>query len=131
MNKKTLLTLIAFLAVIALLAGVYLLTRPETTEGEKAFTVTVVHKNDTEKVFHYTTDETYLGPALVALGLIPEGNIQSGMFDTVDGETAVWAEDEGWWALYVGDTQASVGINDMPVSDGDAFRLVYVNGWAE
>ena len=55
-NKKLILTLIAFVAVIAIAVGVYFATRPETQQGSKTITVTVVHKDKTEKTFTYHTD---------------------------------------------------------------------------
>ena len=130
-NKKWIFAILALVLVVAALAGIYFATRPSTTDGAKTITVTVVHKDTAAtKTFVYVTEEEYLGPVLVAEGLIPEGNIQSGMFDTVDGETAVWAEDEGWWAVYQGDNMAVVGINELVIADGDTFRLVYTNGFA-
>ena len=106
------------------------MTRPEPQEGQKTVTIIVVHKDKTERKEVYQTDEEYLGALLVAKGLIPEGNIQNGMFDTVDGEQAVWAEDEGWWGIYKGEEMTSVGINEQVIADGDTFRLVYINGFA-
>lgn len=129
-SKKIWIALGALVLVAALMVGVFVMTRPETEEGAKTVTVTVVHKDKTERTETYHTDEEYLGPLLVAEGLIPEGNIQNGMFDTVDGETAVWEEDEGWWAVYKGDEQTIVGINEQVIADGDVFRLVYINGFA-
>ena len=130
-NKKWIFAILALVLVVAALAGIYFATRPNITDGTKTISVTVVHKDTAAtKTFVYVTEEEYLGPVLVAEGLIPEGNIQSGMFDTVDGETAVWAEDEGWWAVYQGDNMAVVGINELVIADGDTFRLVYTNGFA-
>ena len=130
MNKKLIIALTALVLVAALMVGVYFLTRPEVQEGSKTVTVTVIHKDKTQRVETYQTDEEYLGPLLVAKGLIPEGNIVSGMFDTVDGETAVWSDDEGWWAIYKGDEMTVTGINETPIADGDQFFLVYTNGYA-
>ncbi len=131
MNKKTIwIALGALILVAALMVGVFVWTRPETQEGAKTVTITVVHKNKAERTETYHTDEEFLGPLLVAKGLIPEGNIKDGMFDTVDGETAVWANDEGWWGVYKGDEMTIVGINEQVIADGDVFRLVYINGFA-
>lgn len=129
-NKMLWIALGALILVAALMVGIFVMTRPETEEGAKTVTVIVVHKDKTERTETYHTDEEYLGPLLVAKGLIPEGNIQNGMFDTVDGEKAVWEEDEGWWAVYKGDAQTTVGINEQVITDGDVFRLVYINGFA-
>ncbi|MBE6934146.1 MAG: DUF4430 domain-containing protein [Ruminococcaceae bacterium] len=147
MNKKIWIALGAFVLVIALMVGIYFMTRPtapeatqpsssqtgeETPEpsqtGAKTIAVTVVHKDKTEKTVTYQTDESFLGPVLVKEGLIPEGNIVDGMFDTVDGEQALWSDNQSWWELFKGDQPAMVGINDMPVNDGDTFRLVFNHG---
>ncbi|MBE6947148.1 MAG: DUF4430 domain-containing protein [Ruminococcaceae bacterium] len=132
MNKKIwiVLSAVALVLVVAVMAGIFFFNRPQPQEGAKTITITVVHKDDSKKEFTYQTDETYLGPLLVAKGLIPEGNIVNGMFDTVDGETAVWAEDEGWWGIYKGDEMTTVGINEQVIADGDSFTLEYINGFA-
>ena len=106
-NKKLVLAVVALVAVIAILAGVYFATRPETSQGAKEITVTVIHKDGTEKTFTYHTDEEYLDKVLLAEGLIPEGNIVDGMFTTVDGETASWDADQAYWALYIGEEYAT------------------------
>ena len=86
-NKKLVLSLVAFVAVVAVLVGVYFATRPETQQGSKTITVTVVHKDKTEKVFTYHTDEEKLDKVLLAEGLI-EGYTDTYGFvvEEVDGD---------------------------------------------
>ena len=129
MNKKIFIALGALILVAALMVGVFIATRPETQEGSKNITVTVVHKNKAQRVETFQTDAEYLGPLLVEKGLIPEGNIVSGMFDTVDGEKADWSVDEGWWGIYKGEEMVNTGINETPIADGDHFFLRYNNGF--
>ena len=50
-NKKLLIAVIAFVAVVAVLLGLYFATRPDPNEGKKAYTITVVHSDGSEKVF--------------------------------------------------------------------------------
>ena len=71
MNKrtKTILSLVALVAVVAVFVGVYLATRPETVAGEKHITVELVGK-DSSRTVELDTDEEYLGPALQSEGLI-------------------------------------------------------------
>ena len=69
-NKKLFIALVALVAIVAIVLGVYFATRPATSEGGKAVTVTVVHKDGSEKVFTYHTDEEYLGTVLVDEGLV-------------------------------------------------------------
>ena len=125
-NKKLILALGAFVLVIALLLGVWMANRPQTTEGTKAYTVTVVHSDGSEKAFSYTTDEEFLGAALVAEGLIAGDEGPYGLtIITVDGEDAIWDVHNAYWALFIGEEYATTGIDSTPVNDGDSFKLVF------
>ena len=128
-NKKLILALAAVVALIAILLGVYFAARPETAAGSKTYTVTVVHADGSSKDFTYTTDEEYLGPALVAEGLIAGENGEYGLtIYTVDGETASWEENQSYWALYEGEEYAMQGVDTTPVYDGSTYKLVYTLG---
>lgn len=128
-NKKLWLGLVALIAAVAVLFGVYMAAKPETTQGSKTITVSVTHKDGTEKDFTYHTDEEYLGPCLLAEGLVEGENGSFGlMITTVDGETADWNVDKSYWALYIGQEYASTGADTTPVNDGDSFGLVYTIG---
>lgn len=128
-NKKIVLAAVAFVVLIALFVGVYFATRPETAVGSKTVTVTVVHKDGSEKVFTYQTDAEYLGEVLLAEGLIQGDTSEFGlMVTTVDGETADYNADQSYWALYVGEDYATTGADQTPIYDGDAFKWVYTIG---
>ena len=130
MNKKIILAIVALVAVIAVLLGVYFATRPETQQGSKEITVTVVHKDGTEKTFTYRTDAEYLDQVLLAEGLIEGYNDQYGfVVEKVDGEAAIWETDSAYWSLYIGQEYATTGISSTPVYDGSEFRWVY-ESWA-
>ena len=122
----------AVLALALLVTGMvalYLKFRPQTTAGEKQFTVTVVHKDGTEKEFTYDTDEEYLGTVLQAAGLIEGEEGPYGlMISAVDGELADWNVDQGYWALYIGEEYATTGIDTTPIQDGASYCLVYTIG---
>lgn len=125
-NKKLILAVVALVAVIAILVGVYVATRPETSQGAKTITVIVVHKDKTEKTFTYHTDEEKLDKVLLAEGLI-EGYTDTYGFvvEKVDGEAAIWETDNAFWSLYIGDEQSTLGFSDTPVHDGSVFKIVY------
>lgn len=131
-NKKLILAVVALVAVIAVFLGVYLATRPETSLGAKAITVTVVHKDGTEKVFEYHTDEEYLGPVILAEGLATGNEGPYGLeIKSVDGEEAVWNAGDphgAYWALFIGEEYAMTGADSTPIADGDTFKLVYTIG---
>lgn len=125
-NKKLIFAIAALVLVAAIFVGVYFATRPETSQGAKTYAVTVVHGDGTSKSFTYHTDEEYLGDALVAEGLITGYESQYGLtVESVDGEAAVWEENQAYWALYVGEDYATTGVSATPVHDGDSFKWVY------
>lgn len=96
-------------------------------EAVRSFTVLVVHKDGTEKELSYQSGLKYLGAALDEEGLI--GDSDNGLYATVDGETADWNEDQGWWRVFIGDTEATTGLNDIPIQDGQIYKLVYTIGF--
>ena len=128
-NKKLIIGILALVAVVAVLLGVYAATRPETAAGDKTITVTVVHKDGTSKDFTYNTEEEYLGAVLMAEELVTGYEGEYGLvIESVDGETADWNVDQSYWALYVGDEYDTTGAGTTPVYDGSVFKLVYTIG---
>lgn len=128
-NKKILIAAVALVAVVAVMLGVWFATRPGTVEGAKEITVTVVHKDGSEKEFVYHTDEEYLGPVLLSEGLVEGEQGPYGLYiKVVDGVTADFDVDQSYWSLYVGQEPAMQGADTTPIADGDSFRLVYTIG---
>ncbi len=128
-NKKLILALVALVAVVAIMIGVSVLYQPETAQGAKTITVTVVHKDGTSKEFEYHTDEEFLGPVLLSEGLVEGEEGPYGLvISAVDGETADWNVDQSYWALYIGEEYATTGADSTPIADGDRFQLVYTIG---
>ena len=128
-NKKLILAAVALVAVIAILAGVALANRPQTAAGEKSIPVVVVHGDGGEKTLTYATDEEYLGPVILAQGLVEGVEGPYGLeIHAVDGETASWEVNQSYWALFIGEEYATTGADSTPVKDGDVFKLVYTIG---
>ena len=127
-SKKTWIALGALIVVVALLVGVFALTRPQAEEGSKEITITVVHSDGKEKVITCRTDAETLDEVLIAEKLIAEDGIVDGMFFTVDGETASWEKDQAYWSVYVGEEYALQGIDTTPVTDGGVYKLEYTRG---
>lgn len=130
-NTKIILAIVALVAVIGILLGVYFATRPETEQGAKEITVVVTHKDGSEKTFTYHTDEEYLDKVLIAEGLVEGYTGEYGfVIEKVDGEAAVWDTDSAYWSLYIGEEYATTGVSATPVYDGSSFKLVY-ESWSE
>ncbi len=127
-NKKILIAAIAFVAIVAILAGAWFATRPQTQEGSKTVTVIVVHADKTEKTFTYHTDKEFLGELLYAEGLIQNEGADEGMFNIVDGEKADWNANQSYWGFYQGDAYATEGVDTTVITDGAIYKLVYTVG---
>ena len=57
-NKKLVIAVIALALVVALMAGLYVSTRPQAVEGTKQVTVVIIHKDGTQKEFVYDTNRS-------------------------------------------------------------------------
>ena len=125
-NRKQILILVALVLAVALMAGLYFATRPQTQAGEKTFTVTVVHKDGSTKDFTYTSEEEFVGAVVLAEGLV-QGEVGDYglMVETVDGETAIYEKDNAYWAWYVGEEYAITGIDQTPITEGGVYQLIY------
>ena len=126
-NKKLIIVAVAFVAVIALMAGLFLSTRPEAVEGSKNVTIVIVHKDGTEKTLTYATDAENLAELLLEKELATGYSSEEYGFtvESVDGVTADWVADGAYWALYVGDEYAVTSASGILLTDGGVYKLVY------
>ncbi len=126
-NKKLILSVVALALVIALMAGVYLATRPQAQEGSKAVTVVIVYEDGSEKVMEYRTDLEYLSELLLEKALVTGYESQEYGFtiESVDGITLDWATSGAYWALYEGDEYATTSAAGIVLTDGGIYKLVY------
>ena len=128
-NKKLIIAAVAVVALAAVFLGIWFATRPATSQGAKTITVDVVHKDGSKKAFTYHTDAEYLGEVIESEGLVKGEQGDYGLYiKEVDGETADYDTDGAYWALYQGEEYAAQSADQTPISDGDAFSLVYTVG---
>ena len=131
MKKHTKLVLAStvLLAVIALFAALYLISRPDAVSGEKSIAVQVVHGDKQLQIFTFNTEKEYLGDLLLSEGLIKGDPGPYGLYITeVDGEVADYSKGKSYWALFVGEDYATQGIDQTALVDGAIFKLVYTRG---
>ena len=126
-NKKVILAALALVLVIAVMAGLYLTTRPQAVEGSKHVTVQIIHKDGTEKKLEFDTDHEYLSDLLLEKELATGYMSEEYGFtvESVDGVTADWAADSAYWALYEGDTYATTSASGIVLTDGGIYKLIY------
>lgn len=126
--KKTILIVVAAVLVLGLMLTAYFLFRETATEGEKSITITVINSAGEETLYELKTDALYLLQAIdEAEGLTYEG--EEGpygmMISHINGEKAVYEEDNAYWGFNVNGTYCNYGVSEQPVNDGDAFEIVY------
>ena len=126
-NKKMILAIVALVAVIALMAGLFLANKPQAVEGSKQVTITIIHKDGTEKNLEYGTDHAYLADLLLEKELVTGYASEEYGFtiESVDGVTADWAADNAYWALYEGDEYATASAAGIVLADGGVYKLIY------
>ena len=120
--------LAAAVAIVCLIALAVLFT-PKPQSGDKQITVTLTDDNGADTVYEHSTDAEYLLEAVREIeGLELQGEEgEYGFFITaINGITADYSVDQSYWAIYVNGEYGSYGIESQPITDGDAFSLVYV-----
>lgn len=126
MKKKTLISLIVLVLVVALLAVAYFLFRPGGTLGPKKFTLEIVQKDGQVKTQEMTSSDEFLGTFLESEGIIEGAESQYGMYIAkVEGVKAVYEEDGAYWAFYIDGEYASKGVDQTPIENGKVYQLKY------
>ena len=127
MKNKKIVALIVVVLVAALMAGVYVMTRPEAVEGGKKVTVVIVYQDGTEKNLEYATDLNYLSELLLEKELVTgyESEEYGFTIESVDGITLDWSKDNAYWALYEGDAYATTSAAGIVLVDGGVYKLIY------
>lgn len=137
--KKILIMMMSFLAITVLIVQFGACAKPDKKDlwsgatyledtvlgnGSKTVSVELIAEGKSV-VFTVKTDMENLGDALNEFGLLVCKDGQPGYYITVNGITADYDVDQSYWAFYVGNEYATAGMDQTPVNDGDAFRLVY------
>ena len=125
-NKKIIISLAVVLAlIVAVFAVIKFGNGPETQDGTKDITVTVVYADETEKEFEISTDAEFLADALLEEKLIKEDEYESGFYNYIDGVRADYTKDGAWWCVTKDGEMTDKGMNELPIADGDEFEITY------
>ena len=135
LNKKLIAGVVALIAVIAILLGVYLNNRQPATSGSKTITVSVfdtVGSTEASNTATITTGEEYLRGALEQedSGISISGSeSEYGLFvTTVDGVTADDSKQQ-WWCFTKGGEMLNTGVDSTPIADGDTYEITLTEGY--
>lgn len=98
-------------------------------EGATSFSFTVVDLEGNETAYEIHTDETTVGAALLAVGLIEGDEGEYGLYVTaVNGITADWDKDQTYWAFYVDGEYGMTGVDVTEITAGTAYSFVLTKG---
>ena len=127
-NKKLIFAAAAFVALVALVVAVFVITKPFGDKNEKTVTVTVVHSDGKETVKEITTKREFLADALIDEGYFTAQDIASGKTDVVDGETVDTTQQQ-WWYVLVNGKDLGLGMKEIPLKKGDQIRIEFTVGY--
>ena len=116
----------AMLPVLAEAPEMITLTDGETYgEGAVSFTLTVVDADENATMVTINTDETTVGAALVALGIVEGDETEYGLYiKTVNGITADYDVDGSYWAFYIDGEYALTGVDATDITAGSVYSLI-------
>ncbi len=90
--------------------------------GAASFTTSVTGKDGKTISFTVHTDKETVGEALLELGIIAGDTSEYGLYvKSVNGETADYDTDGAYWAFYIGDQYAPVGVDLASIEEGTTY----------
>ena len=131
-RKAIIISAVLFAVLIAAFAVIYGINKPKTNAGSKKIIVEVCTSDGNTTDYDLSTDAEYLIQAMDELAANGSGFSYSGsdsdygiMIEEINGERAVYAEDNAYWALYVNSEYGQFGADAQPVTDGDTYAWKY------
>ncbi|MBE6887738.1 MAG: DUF4430 domain-containing protein [Ruminococcaceae bacterium] len=130
-NKKGLIGIIAAVAVVVVMVVAYTMFAPKATQGGKNITIEVINSQQQSTMYEVSTDAEYLVEAFAeaeGLEVVAEEGEYGVYILSVNGEEAVWEVNQAYWSIMVNGEYGMYGASEQPVTDGDAYQLVYTKG---
>ena len=128
-NKKIWLAAAALVAAVAVLLGVYFVTRPAPQQGGKTIAVQVVLLDGESTDYTIQTDEEYLRGALESIDLIEGSESEYGLFVTTVNGVTVDDSKQQWWCFTQDGEMLMTGVDTTPIADGDHFEITLTEGY--
>ena len=128
-NKKIWLAVAALVLAVAVVLGIYFVTRPAPQQGGKTITVQVVLLEGEPSDFTIQTDEEYLRGALESIDLIEGSESEDGLFVTTVNGVTVDDSKQQWWCFTQDGEMLMTGVDTTPIADGDHFEITLTEGY--
>ena len=128
-NKKIWLAVAALVVAVAVVLGIYFVTRPAPQQGGKTITVQVVLLEGEPSDFTIQTNEEYLRGALESIDLIEGSESEYGLFVTTVNGVTVDDSKQQWWCFTQDGEMLMTGVDTTPIADGDHFEITLTEGY--
>ena len=130
MKKTRILAVILVVTLIAAAVSLYSCGEKDKSilgSGKTTFTLEILDKDSNLKTYTINTNEKTLGDALVKVKLTKD----TGYISTLDGITADYDVDEGWWGVSRNGEILNVGAFDEEIEAGAVYSFVYNIGMGD
>ena len=128
--KKKLLIGTLFATVLLALGLIWTFAMPQGEHGAKAIEIQIKSERDHyDKTYQYDTDAEFLGDLLVEKKLVTAPESAYGRFITEAGGLKADEANQYWWSLSVNGTMAMVGMDEIPLADGDHYTIELKQGY--
>ena len=131
-SKKILIGGVILVVLIAVFAICYNLFGAKATVGSKSVVIEVVDSTGSTTSYDVNTDAEYLKGAMDELAEADDSFTFSGlegdygmMIEKINGEQAIYDQDNAYWALYVNGEYGQYSADQQPVTDGDTYTWTY------
>lgn len=95
--------------------------------GNISFIFRVTDNTDGNKIYRIFTNEKTVGAALQSLGMISGEEGPYGLYvKTVDGITADYDKDKSYWAFYIDNKMANVGVDSAEIVKDMEYCFKYI-----
>ncbi len=104
---------------------------PQNSDAANTLTVTVdvIGSDGKTTTFTIETAAETLRGALEQENLVKGEEGPYGLYiKEVNGESAVYETDGAYWAVYIGEETAMSGVDEIKLTDGALYKLVYTKG---
>ena len=136
-TKITLLTLTAIMLIMLAACGAEeppamsassLESAQDIGQGSRIFRFEVTDDTETVTVWNVHTDDTTVGEALLAIGLIDGDVSEFGLYvKKVDGLIADYDANQSWWAFFIDGEMAMTGVDFTDIEEGVTYAFVYTS----
>jgi len=98
-------------------------------QGSLSFRFEVTDDAETLTAWDVSTDETTVGDALIAVGLIKGDVSEFGLYVTeVNGLIADYDANQSWWGFFIDGEMAMAGADATDIEEGKVYAFIYTIG---